>query len=115
MLATLSSLTRRKSYSLYRASLKRRYQPYTSNATHFKATLDGGTLYVEEDVAKALGWTEENSIDGVSLRLSGWGPHYFAITQKGTEADLLACATVESSRNPIVQATLEHLKKTDSE
>ncbi|PPQ81948.1 hypothetical protein CVT26_004262 [Gymnopilus dilepis] len=120
MLAALSNLTRRNISSLSRTSftLKQRSRPYTTPSTttiHFKATLDGNTLYISPDAAKALGWTESTPIDGVPLRLSGWGPHYFAITQKGTDADRLARATVESSRNPVVQATLEHLKKTDSE
>ncbi|KAF9556903.1 hypothetical protein CPC08DRAFT_693799 [Agrocybe pediades] len=117
MLATLFRRAPRKNFRLVKTShyAPQRCQVHTGTAIHFKATLDGGTLYVEEEVARALGWTEETSPDGVSLRLSGWGPHYFAITRKGTDSDLLACATIESSRNPLVQATLEHLKKTDSE
>ncbi|PPQ80992.1 hypothetical protein CVT26_003612 [Gymnopilus dilepis] len=121
MLAALSNLTRREISSLPRICFNSKlcYKLYTTsnNATHldFKATLDGNTLYISQDAAKALGWTESTPLDGVSLRLSGWGPHYFAITQKGTDADSLARATVESSQNPVVQATLEHLKKTDSE
>lgn len=73
---------------LMRTSFKplNRYQKYTVTAKHLKATLDGSTLYVDEDVAEALGWTQGTSADGVTLRLSGWKPHYFAITQKGTEA-----------------------------
>ncbi|KAF4622349.1 hypothetical protein D9613_009482 [Agrocybe pediades] len=117
MLATLLKRAPGRNFCLIKTSFcaPQRRQARTSAAIQFKATLDGGTLYVEEDVARALGWTEETSPDGVSLRLSGWGPHYFAITQKGTDADLLARSTVESSRDPLVQATLEYLKKTDSE
>ncbi|KAG2015149.1 hypothetical protein CC2G_008444 [Coprinopsis cinerea AmutBmut pab1-1] len=81
---------------------------------HFKVTLDGGTLYIPQEVAEALGWKEGTPTEGVALRLSGWAPHYFAITQKGTDADLLAHGTIESSRNPVVQETLEYLKKNDS-
>ncbi|TFK17068.1 hypothetical protein FA15DRAFT_605797, partial [Coprinopsis marcescibilis] len=73
------------------------------------------TLYINQELAQALGWTEETPTKGVSLRLSGWSPHYFAITRKGTDTDLLAHGTIESSRNATVVATLEYLKKTDSE
>ena len=92
-------------------------------------------LHIEQDLAKALARTPEYTTDGVSLRLSGGGPNYFAITQKGTDAsqffckndvrarvpqrktlsDLLACSTMESSRNPVVQGVLEYLKRTDSD
>ncbi|KAJ3541250.1 hypothetical protein NMY22_g3962 [Coprinellus aureogranulatus] len=78
-------------------------------------TLDGETLYVEQELAEALGWRGGGPTEGVTLRLSGWSPHYFAITQKGTDADHLAHGTIESSRNPHVVATLELLKKSDSE
>ncbi|TFK17860.1 hypothetical protein FA15DRAFT_555593, partial [Coprinopsis marcescibilis] len=77
----------------------------------FKVVLDGETLYIHQELAQALGWTEEALTKGVSLRLSGWSPHYFAITRKGTDTDLLAHGTIESSRNATVVATLEYLKK----
>lgn len=77
--------------------------------------MEGGALYIGKELAEALGWTPSTPTDGVSLRLSGWSPHYFAITQKGTDADLLAHGTIESSRNPNVQGILDRLKKSDSE
>ena len=52
----------------------------------FKVTLDGGTLYVEQEIAEALGWKGVLPAEGVSLRLSGWAPSYFAITKMGTDA-----------------------------
>lgn len=52
----------------------------------FKVTLDGGTLYIERGIAEALGWKSVLAAEGVSLRLSGWAPSYFAITKKYTDA-----------------------------
>jgi hypothetical protein len=99
--------------------------------------LDGGTLYVEREIVEALGWRGELLVEGVSLRLSGWAPKYFAITKKDTDAsslfrhvrstgqnslltwlrltDRLAVSTIEGSRDPQVQAVLERLKQKDSE
>ncbi|KAJ3544116.1 hypothetical protein NM688_g5776 [Phlebia brevispora] len=76
----------------------------------FKVVLDNETLYVDEALAKALGWTPEKT-NGVPLTLSGWAPHYFAIAPTGSDSDFLARATVESSRNPKVQQLLEYLKE----
>jgi len=78
----------------------------------FKVVLDNETLYIEQTLAEALGWKPgEESKDGpVSLTLSGWSPHYFAIAKTGTNSDLLARRTVESSRNPRVQEVLAYLK-----
>lgn len=59
---------------------------HLSPPKHFKVTLDGDTLYVDKELAEALGWREDTPTEGVPLRLSGWSPHYFAITQKGTDA-----------------------------
>ncbi|TBU29951.1 hypothetical protein BD311DRAFT_659881 [Dichomitus squalens] len=81
----------------------------SSNAREFKVVLDNGTLYVDQALAEALGWTPTQT-QGVSLTLSGWEPHYFAIARTGTDSDLLARGTVESSRNPAVQQMLEYLK-----
>ncbi|KAF5313341.1 hypothetical protein D9611_008664 [Ephemerocybe angulata] len=92
----------------------RRYQQLSS-PREFKVVMEGGALYIGKELAEALGWTPSTPTDGVSLRLSGWSPHYFAITQKGTDADLLAHGTIESSRNPNVQGILDRLKKSDSE
>lgn len=100
-------------------------------AKEFKVVLDNGTLYVDQAVDEALGWTADKST-GTSLTLSGWAPHYFAITQSGTDSgkpcffpwpvcrwsqssvtpspDLLARGTVESGQNPKVQQLLEYLK-----
>ena len=63
---------------------------HSTVAREFKVTLDGQTLYVEKELAQALGWTPGISTDGVSLLLSGWDPHYFAITQTGTDAGMLS-------------------------
>ncbi|KAI0272414.1 hypothetical protein BC834DRAFT_856620 [Gloeopeniophorella convolvens] len=63
----------------------------------------------KQPVAEALGW-ESGAAEGVSLTLSGWAPHYFAITQK----DLLARGTVRSAQNPKVQEMLRLLKEHDS-
>ena len=97
----------------------------------FKVVLDNETLYVEQPLAEALGWTPDvPSEKGVSLTLSGWAPHYFAIAPTGSDSgehrgepikplilnlssqhvDRLARGTVESSRNPRVQELLEYLK-----
>ncbi|TEB26416.1 hypothetical protein FA13DRAFT_1692224 [Coprinellus micaceus] len=81
----------------------------------FKVTLDGGTLYIERGIAEALGWKSVLAAEGVSLRLSGWAPSYFAITKKDTDADRLAMNTIEGSRDPKVQAVLEQLKRRGSE
>ena len=82
--------TQRKRTTLLRTPFTlQRHRQYTDSPKQFKVTLDGGTLYVEQGVAEALGWTQDTPVDGVSLRLSGWGPHYFAITQEGTDAGML--------------------------
>ncbi|KAI8975928.1 hypothetical protein BD414DRAFT_423580 [Trametes punicea] len=80
-----------------------------SNAREFKVVLDNGTLYVDQAVAEALGWSPTQP-QGVPLTLSGWAPHYFAIARTGTDSDLLARGTVESGRSPNVQQLLEYLK-----
>lgn len=56
------------------------------SSRQFTVTLDGETLYIDKELAEALGWREGGPTEGVPLRLSGWSPHYFAITQKGTDA-----------------------------
>ena len=50
--------------------------------------LDGQTLYVEKPLAEALGWSPGKSTEGVSLRLSGWDPKFFAITPTGTDSGM---------------------------
>ena len=53
----------------------------------FKVILDNDTLYVEQPLAEALGWKPDHSSDkGIPLTLSGWAPHYFAITRTGTDS-----------------------------
>jgi len=74
---------------LFAATPRTRRQQSTS--CQHKVTLSGETLYIEQDLAEALGWTPEHTTDGVSLRLSGWGPNYFVITQKGTDAGRCSC------------------------
>ncbi|OCH84001.1 hypothetical protein OBBRIDRAFT_742357 [Obba rivulosa] len=95
-----------------RSALAARYQSTLSSspsAKEFKVVLDGDTLYVNQALAEALGWSPAQT-KGVSLTLSGWAPQYFAITRSGSDSDLLARATVESSRNPRVQEMLDYLK-----
>ncbi|KAH6913305.1 hypothetical protein BKA70DRAFT_1397346 [Coprinopsis sp. MPI-PUGE-AT-0042] len=112
----ISTFRRLMSRSSCNGMLSRRANHQQASAPRqFKVTLDGETLYIEQPLAEALGWREGAPTEGIPLRLSGWSPHYFAITRKGTDADLLAHGTIESSRNPSVIATLEYLKKTDSE
>ncbi|KAA1477994.1 hypothetical protein DENSPDRAFT_787462, partial [Dentipellis sp. KUC8613] len=58
----------------------------------------------------SLGWKSDTGNSGVPLTLHGWAPHYFAIAPSGSDGDMLARATVESSRDPNVQETLKYLK-----
>ncbi|KAI0651269.1 hypothetical protein C8Q79DRAFT_932469 [Trametes meyenii] len=81
----------------------------STTAREFKVVLDNGTVYVDQALAEALGWTPEQT-QGVSLTLSGQQPHYFAIARTGTDSDLLARGTIESSRNAKVQQMLDYLK-----
>lgn len=78
-----------------------------------RVTLDraSGTVYIDQKLAEALGWNPDKGRECVPLTLSGWAPHYFAITAEGTDADLLARGTVESSKNPVLQGVLEDLKE----
>ncbi|CDO75391.1 hypothetical protein BN946_scf185012.g8 [Trametes cinnabarina] len=57
-----------------------------STAREFKVVLDNGTVYVDQALAEALGWSPTQT-EGVSLTLSGWEPHYFAIARTGTDSD----------------------------
>ena len=75
----------------------RRDHRLSSSPRQFKVTLDGSTLYIEKELAEALGWNENGPTEGVPLRLSGWGPHYFAITEKGTDAGMCKTALCGSS------------------
>jgi hypothetical protein len=49
-------------------------------------TLDNETLYLDEKLARALGWTPEAGVDGVKLSLHGWKSHYFVVTKAGTDS-----------------------------
>lgn len=40
----------------------------------YTVTLDNETLYVSEELARALGWTPEVEHKGVRLSLHGWAP-----------------------------------------
>ncbi|KIY44298.1 hypothetical protein FISHEDRAFT_78202 [Fistulina hepatica ATCC 64428] len=82
-----------------------------SSAKEFKVIVDNETLYIDQSLAEALGWKEEVGIGGVPLTLSGWSPYYFAIARTGSESDLLARSTVESSRNHQVRKVLDYLKE----
>ncbi|KAJ7611025.1 hypothetical protein FB45DRAFT_682384, partial [Roridomyces roridus] len=68
------------------------------------------TLYVDQRLAEALGWTHDAPSTGVPLTLAGWEPSYFAITQKDSNEEQLVQATIERFRNPRVQAVLQALK-----
>lgn len=85
-----------------------------SSVRQFKVTLDNETVYVEQPLAEALGWDPAQPSQSVTLSLSGWAPHFFAITRSGSDADLLARGTVESANNPHVQTVLQHLKDSDA-
>ena len=109
----------------------------TSQLRQFKVVLDGQTLYIEKPLAEALGWNPGTSTEGVSLRLSGWEPKFFAITPTETDVgmystlvscpirkdrrqqahivDLLARATVESGKDPRVRQVLSYLRQSDAE
>jgi len=58
----------------------------TSHVRQFKVVLDGQTLYIERPLAEALGWKPGTSAKGISLRLSGQEPKFFAITPTDTDA-----------------------------
>src|ERR1700753_2712404 len=68
----------------------------TSKVRQFKVVLDGQTLYIEKPLAEALGWNPATGADGVSLRLSGWDPKFFAITPTGT--DFGTCFILDTCR-----------------
>jgi hypothetical protein len=60
--------------------------PGRPSRQEFKVVLDNGTLYIDQPLAEALGWKPDvEPAKGVSLTLSGWAPHYFAIAQTGTD------------------------------
>ncbi|KAI1793260.1 hypothetical protein LXA43DRAFT_1092813 [Ganoderma leucocontextum] len=77
----------------------------------FKVVLENDTLYVDQELAEALGWNAgTDPAEGVPLTLNGWGPRYFAIARKGSDGELLARRTVASGHDPKVQKVLEYLK-----
>ncbi|KAI0770493.1 hypothetical protein C8Q74DRAFT_1317747 [Fomes fomentarius] len=80
-----------------------------SAAKEFKVVLDNGTLYVDQELAEALGWDPAKK-ESVPLTLNGWAPQYFAVARTGSDADALARRTAESGRNTNVQKVLEYLK-----
>ena len=69
----------------------------TSSSVHFRCfasskhsvTLEKDTLYVDEGVARGLGWEPGQPLDGVELTLHGWEKGYFVITRKGTDAGII--------------------------
>ena len=68
-------------------SLRHRSSSTTPSRREFKVVLDNDTLYVEQPLAEALGWTPDMSTEnGVPLTLRGWAPHYFAIARAGSDA-----------------------------
>ncbi len=54
-------------------------------AKQFKVVLDNDTVYVDQELAEALGWAPTQT-QGVSLTLSGWAPNYFAIARTGSDS-----------------------------
>ncbi|RPD62197.1 hypothetical protein L226DRAFT_532773 [Lentinus tigrinus ALCF2SS1-7] len=88
-----------------------------SNAAHpglatpkeFKVVLDQETLYIDQDLAEALGWNPATR-NSVPLTLHGWAPAYFAIARTGSDSEQLAKRTVESGGDSNVQKVLEYLK-----
>ncbi|OBZ76395.1 hypothetical protein A0H81_03787 [Grifola frondosa] len=89
------------------SSTRGTFNSQSPTVREFKVFLDHETLYVDQGLAEALGWKPDQGVEGVQLTLSGWAPHYFAIARTGSDSDLLARGTVESSRNPKVQQVLE--------
>lgn len=65
-----------------------------SSPKEFTVVLDGETLDVNQKLAKALGWNPDTGVAGVGLNLSGWAPHYFAVTRAGTDSG--------KSSNPLI-------------
>ncbi|TDL30217.1 hypothetical protein BD410DRAFT_56312 [Rickenella mellea] len=83
----------------------------TRSTSKHTVVLDNQTLYIDESLAKALGWNPQHGSDvGVPLSLSGWGPSYFTITPKGSDSDRLSRSVVESGHNPNVKQVLDSLK-----
>ena len=56
----------------------------SKTAKEFQVVLDNGTVYVDQAVAEALGWSTDKEAS-IPLTLRGWSPHYFAITRRGTD------------------------------
>lgn len=50
----------------------------------YKVILDNQTLYIDQDLAKALGW--KSTGEPMKLTLRGWEPTYFTITPTGTDS-----------------------------
>lgn len=114
------------------SNVKRRFQSNKSTSIHpspteHKVVHDGRTLYIEQDLAEALGWTPEQGPEGLRLTLHGWAPSYFSVTPQGSDSgestyvssvyvefiicpERLASGTIESSRNLRVHAVLDYLK-----
>lgn len=52
-------------------------------STKHKVLLDGQTLYINKDLAEAIGWKPYIALDGLKLLLHGWEPSFFTITVSG--------------------------------
>ena len=118
-----------------------RYSRSSSTVTRgveHRVYLDGQTLYINKEIAEALGWkpqtTQErihSNSDGIGLSLHGWAPNYFTITPKGSDSctsakviasvylyliqlcvstGRLAKNSVESSQEDNVKRVLAYLK-----
>ena len=68
----------------------KRFQSTSNPPKQYTVTLDNETLYINEDVARALGWTPETGHAGVKLTLHGWEPRFFAITPTGSDSGQLS-------------------------
>lgn len=56
------------------------------SAREFKVLLDNQTLYVGQELAEAMGWSDKIGVDGVKLSLHGLSPTFFSITPTGSDS-----------------------------
>ncbi|KAI0688891.1 hypothetical protein C8Q76DRAFT_260106 [Earliella scabrosa] len=74
----------------------------TSNSSNavkeYKVVLDNETLYIDQELAEALGW-DATKRDSVPLTLSGWAPRYFAIARTGSDT----CWRVRLQKAVVIQ------------
>lgn len=83
----------------------------SSSSRTFQVTLDDQSLYIPRELAIALGWpgNQESSNkadrsgetattlpEGVDLKLHGCDPHFFVISQAGSEAGSSLCSQLRN-------------------